>query len=163
MTSHADPPGARLSFSRSSLSRSRTSSSLLFRARSSLRKPECTSWTTCPVRAGCGSDAGAPGSRHSEEGVAPPDERPDPTTPRGESIDTDDFFARSSCVSPIASVRAFTLAPKFVTLVAANERASAAACALPPSRADAGRELCCDDDGDRGVPVFAPLPVGVGE
>ena len=96
-------------------------------------------------------------------GDAPPDERPDPTTPRGESIDTDDFFARSSCVSPIASVRAFTLAPKFVTLVAANERASAAACALPPWRADAGRELCCDDDGDRGVPVFAPLPVGVGE
>ena len=59
--------------------------------------------------------------------------------------------------------RALTLAPKFVMLVAANERASAAACALPPSRADAGRELCCDDDGDRGVPVFAPLPVGVGE
>ena len=108
-TSHTCAQGARLSFSRSSLKRSRTFSSLLFRARSSLRRPECTSYVS--YESGFRGDTKGFGS-FPGDGVATPEETPEPTTPRGD--DDSRFSSRPSPFGP---------AEPAVTLVAANERA----------------------------------------
>ena len=94
-TSHTCAQGARLSFSRSSLKRSRTFSSLLFRARSSLRRPECTSYVS--YESGFRGDTKGFGS-FPGDGVATPEETPEPTTPRGDDVSR--FFMKKSSLRP---------------------------------------------------------------
>jgi hypothetical protein len=150
LTSHTGPLGTRRSFSRSSLKRSRTFSSLLFRARSSLRRPECAShaYRACAWNTSTGSVPG--------DGVAPPDPRPDPTTPRG------DVPPEAHAFAPVAAARFKPVGVDPPTLVAANERASISAGAAHShkseadaprrcARAETGLEDCRDDDGELAV------------
>mmetsp|Transcript_4360 Transcript_4360/g.18575 ORF Transcript_4360/g.18575 Transcript_4360/m.18575 type:complete len:224 (+) Transcript_4360:540-1211(+) len=118
-TSHPCAQGARLSFSRSSLKRSRTFSSLLFRARSSLRRPECTSYVSYESFRFRGDTKGF--GSFPGDGVATPEETPEPTTPRGDDDSRVRAFGSSLPRSPFGPAPA-------VTLVAANERARSSSC-----------------------------------